>query len=69
LAVVLTFWSPWYPPGFTTGQWRFWLGLITVIALAFMFVIYFLSERRAHRGSAAPAATTESPPVVAGGSE
>jgi amino acid transporter len=69
-AIWATFASPWYPPGFTTGQWRFWLALISVIALCFMLVIYFMSERRAHmRRPSAPAETTESPPVVAGGSE
>jgi hypothetical protein len=69
-AIILTFWSPWYPPGFTTGQWQFWLAVISVIALAFMLLIYFLSERRSHMAAEAMvAAKTESPPVVTGGSE
>ena len=68
-AIVLTFWSPWYPPGFTTGQWQLWLAVITAIAMAFMLTIYFLSERRAHRSGGAPATVAEQPPVVAGGSE
>ena len=68
-AIVFTFWSPWYPPGFTTSQWQLWLAIITAIAMVFMLTIYFLSERRAHRGGGAPATVTEQPPVVAGGSE
>ena len=70
-AIVLTFWSPWYPPGFTTGQWQLWLVIITVIAMVFMLTIYFLSERRAHRGGDAAPVTPapESPPVVTGGAE
>ncbi|HXJ64979.1 MAG TPA: APC family permease [Actinomycetota bacterium] len=68
-AVILTFWSPWYPPGFTTAQWQFWLAVITVIALVFMLVIYFVSERRAHRGGAPATVTADTPPVVAGGAE
>ena len=68
-AIVFTFWSPWYPPGFTTSQWQFWLALITAIALAFMLIIYFLSERRAHRRGRSGHGPAESPPVVAGGSE
>jgi amino acid transporter len=70
-AIVLTFWSPWYPPGFTTAQWQFWLAVITVIAMVFMLTIYFLSERRAHRRGETFVESTpeEAPPVVTGGSE
>jgi len=69
-AVWATFASPWYPPGFSTGQWRFWLAVISVIALAVMLVIFFTSERRRHMREPAPsAAATQAPPVVTGGSE
>jgi amino acid transporter len=69
-AIWATFASPWYPPGFTSGEWRFWLAVISIIALAFMLVIYLLSERRSHLRGGAPATTaTDSPPVVTGGSE
>jgi glutamate:GABA antiporter len=70
LAIVLTFWSPWYPPGFTTGQWQFWLAVISIIALVFMLAIYFLSERAGpRRQREAAIAHAETPPVVTGGSE
>src|SRR5207253_4979866 len=36
VAIWATFASPWYPPGFTTGQWRLWLAVISLIALGFM---------------------------------
>jgi len=69
-AVWATFASPWYPPGFSTGQWRFWLAVISVIALAVMLVIFFTSERRRHMRESAPsAAAMQAPPVVTGGSE
>ena len=69
-AIWATFASPWYPPGFTTGQWRFWLAVISIIALLFMLLIYFLSERRYHATERARAgAAAETPPVVTGGSE
>jgi glutamate:GABA antiporter len=73
-AIWATFASPWYPEhagtGFSTGQWRFWLAVISIIALIFMLVIFLSSERRYHAAQRARArGATESPPVVAGGSE
>jgi glutamate:GABA antiporter len=66
-AIWATFASPWYPPGFTTGKWRFWLAVISFIALAFMLVIYLLSERRSHMRTEPVAQAA--PPVVAGTTE
>jgi amino acid transporter len=75
-AIWATFASPWYPnvpgghKGFTTPAWRFWLAVISVIALVFMLAIYFMSERRAHmRGEIHAGVPAEEAPVVTGGSE
>ena len=49
VAVWATFASPWYPLGFTTGKWRFWVGLITVLSAGFGLVVYLISQQ-ARRG-------------------
>ena len=56
-AIWATFAGPWYPPGFTTGAWRFWVGLITVLSAAIGLVVYAISEqtRRKHEAMPAPA--------------
>jgi glutamate:GABA antiporter len=70
-AVVLTFWSPWYPTGFTTRQWQLWLAVISVIAICVGLAIWFISRstERRHAGTPAAAEAATPPSVVAGGSE
>ncbi len=67
VAVWATFASPWYPIGFTTAKWRFWVGLITVISAGFGLVVYALSQR-ARRGKTDEEliAETAATPVAAG---
>jgi hypothetical protein len=50
VAVWATFAGPWYPPGFTTAEWRFWVGLITVVSAAIGVLIYVISEATTRRG-------------------
>ena len=68
-AIWATFASPWYPPGFTTGQWRFWLFVISIIALLFMFAIYYISEIQTPRRQVRAEMAAQPPPVVTGGSQ
>jgi glutamate:GABA antiporter len=68
-AIWATFASPWYPPGFTTGQWRFWLFVISIIALLFMLAIYYISEIQTPRRQVRAEMAAQQPPVVTGGSE
>jgi glutamate:GABA antiporter len=72
VAIWATFAGPWYPPGFTTGEWRFWVGLITVISLGVGLGVYVISQVTIRKGRTEEeliAETTPTPPTVAGGSE
>ena len=61
VAVWATFAGPWYPPGFTTGEWRLWVGLITVISAAFGVVIYVISESTSRKGKTEEQLIAETP--------
>jgi glutamate:GABA antiporter len=68
VAVWATFASPWYPPGFTTGEWRLWVGLITIISAAFGLLIFVISERTSRRGKTEEQLVSEAAvPAPAGG--
>ena len=69
-AIWATFASPWYPLGYTTGKWRFWVGLITIISAGLGLVIYAISQR-ARRGKTDEELIIEggAAPVAAGGGE
>jgi amino acid transporter len=70
VAVWATFASPWYPLGYTTAKWRFWVGLITIISAGLGLVIYAISQR-ARRGKTDEELIIErgAAPAAAGGSE
>jgi hypothetical protein len=70
VAVWATFASPWYPPGFTTGEWRLWVGLITIVSAAVGVLIYVISESTTRRGKTEEqliAETVTSPSLAGGG--
>ena len=72
VAIWATFAGPWYPPGFTTGEWRFWVGLITVISVGVGLGVYVISQVTIRKGRTEEeliAETTPTPPTVAGSSE
>jgi L-asparagine transporter-like permease len=65
VAIWATWTNTWYPPGFTTGEWRVWMVVIPLISAGFGLVIWFLSER----GGAPAPPRVEAPPAVTGGAE
>jgi hypothetical protein len=68
VAVWATFAGPWYPPGFTTGEWRVWVGLITIISAAVGVLIYVISESTTRRGKTEEQLVAEAAtPSLAGG--
>jgi glutamate:GABA antiporter len=71
VAVWATFAGPWYPPGFTTGEWRFWVGLITIVSAAVGVLIYVISESTTRRGKTEEQliAETATTPSLAGGGD
>jgi glutamate:GABA antiporter len=44
VAIWTTFVAPWYPPGFTTGEWRVWLAVITGLSAGLGLLIYAISQ-------------------------
>src|SRR6266511_5043688 len=69
VAVWATFAGPWYSPGFTTGEWRLWVGLITIISAAIGVLIYVISESTTRKGKTEEQliAETATPSLAPGG--
>jgi glutamate:GABA antiporter len=74
VAIWATFANPWYsiadyPTGYTTLAWRFWLLVISVIAVCVGLTIWFISKRSERPTPATAGEAAKAPPVVTGGSE
>jgi amino acid transporter len=67
VAIWTTFVAPWYPPGYTTGEWRFWLAVITILSAGLGIGIYAFSERTFRRGKTEEELVRETAPTTASG--
>jgi hypothetical protein len=67
VAIWATFAGPWYPLGYTTGEWRFWVGLITLISVAIGLGVYLISRATIRKGKTEEELVAETTPRPAGG--